>query len=573
MASHWLPEILKNIRPAFAQILAVSAFVNLLAVAAPVFVLQVYDRVVMHAGISTLYGLVIGVMIAIVFDFVLRQFRARLLQRTALEIDIGVNRRVLDKLMDVPLRTLESRPAALWDILFRDANAVRDTLSGPTAVAIADLPFAVLFLAVIYAIAAPVAWVVLALIPVFIGIAWFGARTQTARTQAERNAVLARDGLVGDLIAGRTTIKSLGLDDAFRQRWEGAHAVAVERGLDRGRAGDNFVNMGLAVSVVATVAITGVGALAILDQQLTIGALIATNMLAARIIMPFHQLVGTWRSVAMCRQAIGRLNDLFSLPSERTDSAIAFDRPAGALSFDGVTFHYAADQEPVIDDIRLTLEANGLYAVMGANGSGKTTLLKLAMGLYLPDDGRVLIDGADIAQFSRRDLTKWIGYVPQEIRLFSGSVRDNISAALPDAPDEDVIRAAKLAGVHDFVAALPGGYGTEVGDGGANLPGGIRQKIGIARAVLGQPPILLMDEPSSNLDRDSETALADTLRGLGADHTIVMATHSLRLLSACHSVLVLERGKIRTGGPADRILPELFPAAAAATAARPGGAA
>ena len=486
MASHWLPEILKNIRPAFAQILAVSAFVNLLAVAAPVFVLQVYDRVVMHAGISTLYGLVIGVMIAIVFDFVLRQFRARLLQRTALEIDIGVNRRVLDKLMDVPLRTLESRPAALWDILFRDANAVRDTLSGPTAVAIADLPFAVLFLAVIYAIAAP----------------------------------------VGDLIAGRTTIKSLGLDDAFRQRWEGAHAVAVERGLDRGRAGDNFVNMGLAVSVVATVAITGVGALAILDQQLTIGALIATNMLAA-----------------------------------------------GALSFDGVTFHYAPDQEPVIDDIRLTLEANGLYAVMGANGSGKTTLLKLAMGLYLPDDGRVLIDGADIAQFSRRDLTKWIGYVPQEIRLFSGSVRDNISAALPDAPDEDVIRAAKLAGVHDFVAALPGGYGTEVGDGGANLPGGIRQKIGIARAVLGQPPILLMDEPSSNLDRDSETALADTLRGLGADHTIVMATHSLRLLSACHSVLVLERGKIRTGGPADRILPELFPAAAAAAAARPGGAA
>lgn len=564
MAGHWLSEILKQVRPAFTQILVVSAFVNLLAIAAPVFVLQVYDRVVMHAGISTLYGLVIGVLVAIIFDFVLRQFRARLLQRAALEIDIGVNRRVLDKLMAVPLRVLEARPVAQWDILFRDANAVRDTLSGPTAVAIADLPFAVIFLGVIYAIAAPVAWVVLMLIPVFVLIAWLGARSQTARTRAERNATLARDGLVGDLIAGRTTIKSLGLDDAFASRWEDAHAEAVDRGLDRGRTGDNFVNMGLAVSVVATVAITGVGALAILNQELTIGALIATNMLAARIIMPFHQLVGTWRMAALCRQAIGRLDDLFALSSERADSAISFDRPDGKLVFDGATFRYAPENEPVIDEIRLTLEARGLYAVMGANGSGKTTLLKLAMGLYAPDDGRVLIDDADIAQFSRRDLTRWIGYVPQEIRLFSGTIRDNISAALPEAPDEDVIRAAKLAGVHEFVAALPDGYGADVGDGGAALPGGIRQKIGIARALLRQPPVLLMDEPSSNLDRDSETALAETLRELSNDHTIVMATHSLRLLSACHSILVLERGKIRTGGPADKILPEMFPVAAAA---------
>lgn len=568
MARHWLSEILKQVRPAFTQILVVSAFVNLLAIEAPVFVLQVYDRVVMHAGISTLYGLVIGVLVAIVFDFILRQFRARLLQRAALEIDIGVNRRVLGKLMAVPLRALESRPVAQWDVLFRDANAVRDTLSGPTAVAIADLPFAVIFLFVIYAIAAPVAWVVLLLIPVFVLIAWLGARSQTARNRAERDATLARDGLVGDLIAGRTTIKTLGLDDAFASRWETAHADAVDRGLDRGRTGDNFVNTGLAVSVIATVAITGVGALAILNQELTIGALIATNMLAARIIMPFHQLVGTWRMVALCRQSVGRLDDLFALESERADSAVAFGRPEGKLVFDGVTFRYAAENEPVIDEIRLTLEARGLYAVMGANGSGKTTLLKLAMGLYAPDDGRVLIDDADIAQFSRRDLTRWIGYVPQEIRLFSGSIRDNISAAQPDASDEDVIRAAQQASVHDFVAALPDGYGTDVGDGGAALPGGIRQKIGIARALLRQPPVLLMDEPSSNLDRDSETKLAETLRALSNDHTIIMATHSLRLLSACHSVLVLERGKIRTGGPADKVLPELFPAAAAAVAGK-----
>ena len=397
------------------------------------------------------------------------------------------------------------------------------------------------------------------LIPVFVIISWLGARRQSERTQEERTAAIARDAVVGELVAGRTTIKSLGLETGFRTRWETAHADAVEYGLARGRTGDNFVNIGLAVSVISTVAITGVGVLAILDQQLTIGALIATNMLASRIIMPFHQLVGTWRTAAMCRQAMDRLDTFFALPEERSENAVSFETPRGELTFDAATFRYDADAEPVIDNIRLTLEAKGLYAIVGANGSGKTTLLKLAMGLYAPDDGRVLLDGADIAQFSRADLSRWIGYVPQEIRLFAGSLRDNIGAADLEASDEEIIRAATQAGVHDFIAALPDGYGTEAGDGGVGLPGGIRQKIGIARALMRQPPVLLMDEPSSNIDRDGEAALAEMLRGLSIDHTIVMATHSMQLLNACHSVLVLDGGRIRMGGEAKKILPQLFP--------------
>ena len=565
MARPWLSQILATIRPVLARILVVSAFVNMLAVAVPVFVLQVYDRVVMHAGISTLYGLVIGAVVAIVFDFILRQFRARLLQHAALEIDVRLSRRIMDKLLSVPLRVLETRPVPAWEILFRDAGTVRDTWAGPTALAAADLPFAIVFLGVIYVIAAPVAWVVLLLIPVFVLIAWLGARKQTDRTQAERDALMRRDGLIGDLVAGRTTVKSLGLDDTFRTRWENAHAATVERGLARGRTGDNFVNLGLAVSVVSTVAITGVGALAILDQQLTIGALIATNMLAARIVLPFHQLVGTWRTAAMCRQSMDRLSNLFALPEERRESAVAFETPAGEIVFDGTTFRYDSDADPVVDNMRLTLEARGLYGIVGANGSGKTTLLKLAMGLYAPDDGRVTLDGADIAQFSRADLSRWIGYVPQEIRLFAGTLRDNICAGKADATDEEAILAATQAGVHGFIAALPDGYGTEAGDGGHALPGGVRQKIGIARALLQQPPVLLMDEPSSNLDRDSEAALAETLHGLASERTIVIATHSMRLLDACHSVLVLEKGRIRMGGEAKEILPRLFDRAEASS--------
>ena len=558
MASWWLNEAIRVVRPAFGQIVVVSAFVNLLAIAAPVFVLQVYDRVVMHAGLSTLYGLLVGVLIAIAFDFILRQFRARLLQRAALDIDLAVNGRLMDKLMALPLRELERRPVSYWETLFRDAAAVRNTFAGPAAVAIVDLPFALVFLAVIFVIAAPIAWIVLLLLPVFVLIAWLGTRVQSLRTREERDAVLARDGLVSEIVAGRTTIKGLGLDRTFRDRWEDVHAATVDRGLERGRAGDNFVNLGLSVTVLATVVITGIGALAILDQRLTIGALIATNMLASRIINPFHQLVGTWRAVAQCRQAASRLDGLFALPQERRDSAVTFDRPTGTVTLDGVTFRYAEADDPVIDGIGLTFEARGLYAVIGANGSGKTTLLKLAMGLYAPDDGRVLIDGADIAQFSRADLSRWIAYVPQDVRLFAGTIRDNIAAGTPDIEDAAVLDAARLAGVHGFIADLPAGYGTEVGDGGSGLPGGIRQKIGIARALARQPVILFMDEPSSDLDRASEAALADTLRRLAAERTIVMATHSPQLLKACHSVLALERGRIVRGGEVAKVLPELF---------------
>ncbi|MEX2455525.1 MAG: peptidase domain-containing ABC transporter [Rhodospirillaceae bacterium] len=560
MARAWLSDSVRDMRPAFGQVAAVSAFVNLLAVAAPVFVLQVYDRVVMHAGLSTLYGLMVGVCIAILFDFVLRQYRARLLQRVALGIDIGVSSRLMDRLLAVPLRELEARPATYWEILFRDVHAVRNTFSGATAIAIADLPFAVIFLGVVYLIAPPMALVVLVLLPVFTGIAWWGARNQNAASEEEQAAVVGREAVVSDIVAGRTTIKSLGLDGSFRDRWETAHAATVDAGLERGRSADNFLNAGLAISIVSTVAITGVGALAILDQQITIGALIATNMLANRIIGPFHQLVGTWRTVASCKQALARLDTVFALPFERAESTLQFERPRGTLTFDAVVFRYRPEDEPVIDGLGLTLEAKGLYGVIGANGSGKTTLLKLAMGLYSPDDGRVLIDGADIAQFSRRDLSRWFGFVPQDVRLFNGTLRDNICAGSPDAPDADILTAARHAGLHDFVAALPNGYGTVVGDGGAGLPGGIRQKVAIARALVHDPVVVVLDEPSSNLDREAEAQLARTLRRLSADRTVVMATHSTLLLGACHSVLVLERGRIGRGGAAKDILPELFSA-------------
>jgi ABC-type bacteriocin/lantibiotic exporter with double-glycine peptidase domain len=563
----WLRQALRPVRGALREVLAVSVFTNLLAIAAPVFVLQVYDRVVAHAGIATLYGLVAGMAMAIALDFVLRQTRARLLQDVALRLDIDVGRRLFETVLALPLRTLESRPGAYWRSLFRDVDTVRNLFSGATAVLVADLPFALLFAAIIVVIATPVAWVLLILLPAFAILGWVCARLVGAAGEREKRAGMGRDAGLAEMIGSAVAVKALDMDAAFRRRWEERHAEALESAVRRGGRADVFLNLGTGLAVATTVAITAVGAVAILDQRLSIGALIAANMLAARIIAPFQQITMLWRSYAAAREASARLGEAFSLATETAESPVALTRPKGAVTVDGVTFRYAEDGPPLIDDVKLHFDPCGLYGVVGTNGCGKTTLLKLAVGLYAPAEGRVLVDGTDIAQLSRAQRARWLGYVPQDAALVSGTVRDNIARGRDDIDDEAVIRAATLAGVHGYIVGLPDGYGAEVGEAGARLSAGIRQRIAIARALVGDPPVIVMDEPSSNLDHDAERTLAETLAMLARDHTVIVATHSTTLLSACHSLLVLERGRARRAGATKDVLPRLATGGGAAGAA------
>ncbi len=555
----WLRPVLKPLRPAFREVLAMSLFVNLLALAAPVFVLQVYDRVVFFAGLTTLQGLVIGMAIALLFDFVLRQARSRMLQRVALRIDVEVGRRLFDKLLALPLRALESKPSAYWQALFRDIEVVRNVFSGASAILLTDLPFAVLFVSFIFVIALPIAWLLIIVLPLFLLLAWRSAAVLGAASAEERSAGFARDALVAEMIAGRATAKALALGDSLRPAWEDRHAETIERALNRGGRADSYVNLGTMLTVFTTVLLTSVGALAIIDQRLSIGALIATNMLAGRIISPFQQLVSMWRNYATARQAIARLGDVFAADEDRRDSEIKLDRPQGDLRLENVSFRYAEDAAPVIEGVKLHIKPGGMHAVVGPNGSGKTTLLKLINGLYPPTTGRALLDGADIAQFTRKELARWIGYAPQEAFLFAGSIRDNIAKGRPEATDQEIIAAAAGAGLHQHVIELPDGYATEIGEAGMRLSGGLRQRIVIARALIGRPPILLLDETSANLDRQAEEALAKTLSTLARDHTIIVVSHSPVLLSACNNVLALDKGKVAMAGPADEVLLRLFP--------------
>lgn len=554
----WVADIVRPLKPIFLEVIAISLFVNILALCAPIFTLQVYDRVVGSGGLTTLQGLVIGMVLVAAFDFVLRQLRARILQTVALRVDVAVGTKLFEKLLALPLRMLESKPAAFWQLLFRDVEVVRNTLSGASAVLIADLPFTLLFFVLIFVLAAPLGFVLLVILPVFGALAWYSARAQQKAAKREKRTLTGRDTLIAELIAGRTTIKALALDDRMRPMWEERTAHAIEEAILRGTKNDTHVNLSASLTMMTNVTLTTVGALFIVAHEMTMGALIASNMLMGRLLGPMNQLVGSWKTYLGFRQSVERLGEIFHAPEELKEGRIDLGRPKGDVTTEGVTFRYQKDAAPTLDAVNIRAPVGSITAIVGPNGSGKTTLLKVLMGLYECESGRVMLDQADIAQFTRRELTAWMGYVPQECVLFSGSIRDNIAQGTADPTDEQILKASRLAGVHPFIIDLPDGYGSSVGEGGSILSGGQRQRLVLARALVGDPPVLLLDEPSSNLDRRAEEDLARNLIELAKSHTIIMVTHSPVLLSVSNRVVALDKGRVLAAGPSAEILPKLF---------------
>lgn len=553
----WLKPIVKPLLKTFREVMGMSFFVNMLALVVPVFVLQVYDRVVFHAGIETLQGLVIGVLLVLLFDYSLRQARSKIMQRIALKIDVEVGRKLFKQFSAVPLQTLESRPAAYWQTLFRDVDTVRNTLSGGTAILLVDLPFVFLFLGLILMLALPIAWVFLIILPLFVFVAWRSGNVMGAANQAEKKTALSRDDLIAGVIAGRTTIKALAMDRTLEKTWEDRHADNIENSIIRGGKADAYTNLGMTLTLLTTISLTTVGAIAIINQELTMGALIATNMLSGRLLGPMNQLVGSWRAFSGFKQSVERLGALFDLPIERQESEVKMERPQGFISLDKVSFQYSEELAPVVDGVSFNLKPGALTALVGRNGSGKTTLIKLIQGLYIPQSGRVLLDKADIKQFSRYELASWVGYVPQECALLHGTVRENLVFSRPDATDEEIVEACKATGVHDTIIDLPEGYGSDIGEAGRRLSGGQKQRLTISRALLGNPPVLLLDEPSGSLDRQAEEELRDLLSKLAKDHTIILVTHSPVLLSACANMIVMDQGRIALAGPTKDVLPKL----------------
>ncbi len=547
----------QQLRPIALKILLVSLFINLLALAAPVFVLQVYDRVVFHAGVTTLQGLLIGMALVLVFDALLKVTRVRSFQLLSAQNEVQLNDRIFKQLFSLPLKTLEEKPLWHWQSLFQDASLVRNVLGGATASLIVDLPFALLFIFITFLIAPPLIWVFVSALLFYLLLAIISQQLMQRKAQQERKAVQQRETMMTGVLSARETVRIFDLGRYWQEKQWDWQKQTLSAAMDRGRSTDYFRIVSQSSSLLFSVTLTSVGALAILQQEMTIGALIAANMLGTRLIAPFIQLVEHWRSFTQFHKALNRLDHFFQLNQDKTESVLDIPVKQGKVALQEVFFSYKEQQEPAIAGLDGIIGPNGLHLLTGRNGSGKTSLLKLVSGQYQPSKGKITLDQADLRQFSATQCQQHIAFLPQKIEFFHASIYENIVMGMQNCEQDKVIELAKQLQLHQRVVDLPMGYETVLQEGGRGVSGGLLQKIALARTLIRQPKVLLLDEPTNNLDIDAEKALLEVLSRYADNHTVIVASHSPVLIQSATSIVVMEQGKVALAGAAKLVLEKL----------------
>ena len=552
----WFWGTVTKFWPTYTEVVLAAFLINLLALASPLFIMNVYDRVVPNQAISTLWVLAAGVATALFFDFLIKSLRGALIDSAGKRADVLLASRIFEQVLNIQMKARPPTTGAFANQL-REFETVRDFFTSATLATVTDLLFVGVFIAVIWAIAGPVAYVPMVAVPVVIiiglTIQWplNNAVKQTQREAAQKHAVLV------ETVSSLDTIKSLGAESRMQRAWErfvGLTARTSQRSRFYSSLGINL--SGFAQQSVAIIIVV-FGVYLIADGQMTTGGLIASTILGGRAVAPLAGVANTMSRFHQSRVALKNLNQLMELPVERPADQHFISRPIdeGRIEFRNVSFSYPNTNEPVLKDVSLTIERGEKVGIIGRIGSGKTTIGRLLIGLYQPDNGAVLIDGVDLRQYHPSDIRRGVGTVMQDVALFFGSVKENVAISHPQADDAQILRAARLAGVDDFVGTHPQGYNLQVGERGQNLSGGQRQAIALARALLLDPPVLMLDEPTSAMDTASEMAL---IRRLGmisrADRTFVVTTHRASLLRLVDRVIVLDKGRIMMDGPRDEVI-------------------
>lgn len=556
--------------PLIRQAAGWSLPISLSGLLPSIFLLQVYDRVIYRSATSTLWALISGVLCVLAIEFWLRTRRSRLLRDAGATIDHEVSNALLRSMLERPLRALEQRPASTWFLLFRDVGAVRGTLTGGLAQSIFDLPMALFALAVIGIVALPVLPVVVLFLGVMCFLAWWWADEVRAGRVEEAQRSRSLERMTAEICNARETLKTQANDGPSLARWRETYNAWLAESfrkngeIERARDGTTVL-----LTIFSTVVIA-VGAVAVMQQWMTVGGLIASNLLAVKALQPVAGLVSNWRALAIASEAAGRLEKVLAEPLEKPALDVALPQPQGLLTLRELSFGFHDNLPPVLQNLNLRIGPGGLHAIVGRNGAGKSTLVKLLAGLYAPTRGSVEIGEYDLSQFGRGDLAHWISYLPQEAYWFGGELIDTLRRSAPGHSDEQIIDACRLAGAHEFISRLPGGYATPVGEGGTGLSVGERRKLALALAFLRNPSVLILDEPSNDLDFQSERRLLATLLAVARKRTVIVVTHSLRIVSAATQVYHVDgRGGIEQGSAA-HLVPRLFGVKQAAAEAGTG---
>jgi subfamily B ATP-binding cassette protein HlyB/CyaB len=552
----WFLQAMHKYRRLLTEVLVASFFLQLFALISPLFFQVIIDKVLVHRGMTTLDVLVIGLIAIAVFESVLTALRTYIFAHTTSRIDVELGARLFRHLVALPIAYFEARRAGDSVARVRELENIRNFLTSSALTLVIDLLFTFVFLAVMAYYSVSLTILILCSFPFYIAISALVTPVFRLRLDEKFNRGAENQSFLVESITGIETLKAMAVEPQMQKRWEEQLAGYVKASFKVINLG-NWASQGVQfVNKLSTALLLYFGAQAVMDGDMSVGELVAFNMLAGRVAQPVLRLAQMWQDFHQARLSVARLGDILNTHPEPMFSPgrTALPDIRGKVSFEHVTFRYKIDGPEILHDIDLSIAEGQVVGIVGPSGSGKSTLSKLVQRLYVPESGRVMVDGVDLAMVDVSWLRRQVGVVLQENVLFNRSIRDNIALSDPGLPIEQVIQAAKLAGAHDFILELPQGYDTNVGERGANLSGGQRQRIAIARALVMNPRILIFDEATSALDYESERIIQDNMRSIVKGRTVLIVAHRLSAVRDSHRILTIEKGRIVEDGTHDELI-------------------
>ncbi|MBE8593024.1 type I secretion system permease/ATPase [Pseudomonas sp. MAFF 301449] len=540
----FIPAIIKY-RKLLGEVLLVSFVLQVFALLTPLFFQVVMDKVLVHNGLTTLDVVATGLLGIMIFESALSGLRTYLFAHTASRIDVELGSRLFRHLVNLPLAYFQARRVGDSVARVRELENIRSFLTGNAITVVLDVLFSVVFIAVMFYYSAWLTLIVLLSLPLYFLVSLIVTPVLRARLQDSFARGAENQAFLVETVNGIDTVKSMAVEPQVVRKWEDQIAGYVAAGFKTQNLSAIANESVSFIGKLVTVATLWMGARLVIDGQLTVGALIAFNMMAGRVSQPIMRLAQLWTSFQQTGVSVQRLGDILNSRTEMAQAARSALPPLkGHIEFDQVHFRYRVDGSEVLRGISVQIEAGQVIGVVGRSGSGKSTLTRLLQRLYVPERGRVLVDGMDLALADVSSLRRQIGVVLQDNMLFNRSIRENIALTDPGIALESVMQAAQMAGAHDFILELPEGYDTVVGEHGASLSGGQRQRIAIARALIGNPRILIFDEATSALDYESERVIQQNMQSICAGRTVIIIAHRLSAVRDAHRILVVDRGQI-----------------------------
>lgn len=554
----WFWSTFRENATVYKEVVLAAVMINLFALASPLFIMNVYDRVVPNSAYETLWALALGVLVVFIFDFILKNLRAHFLDVAGRKADVKISARLFQQILGM---TMAARPASAGVLAsnMKEFETLRDFFTSATMVALIDLPFTLIFIVIIAVLAGPLCFIPILAIPIVVIMGLIMQKTLQKVIKQSMQESAMKNALLFETISGLETVKAQAAEGHIQRRWEELTDKSSRTSIKSRRISAFALNFAMFVQQLTSVVVVIVGVYMITAGWISMGALIASVIMTGRALAPLAQVAGLLTRMQQSREALTQLNELMKKPVERPAGKHFISKPhvEGQIEFRDVVFHYPGQTVPALNHVSLTIEPGDRIGVIGAVGSGKTTLERLILNLYQPDSGSVLLDGADVRQIDPGDLRRAVGAVQQSPQLFYGSVRENITMGHETAQERAVLRAAQLAGVMEFLGESQHGLDTQVGERGEALSGGQRQAVAIARALLYNPSVMILDEPTASMDPASEARLLKRLHTVCQGKTTILITHKGPMLALVDKIVLIDRGRIVAFGPKDEVIRRL----------------